>query len=112
MKWAEKDSNLRRRCQQIYSLPPLATRESALCAKVSLHATDSFALRIEANISEAQSRTVYEKLVYDYSIALFKHQGQINLYSSGDSEHNIYSKEVPLRASMLSESTNNYTNTN
>ena len=24
----EKDSNLRRRCQQIYSLPPLATRES------------------------------------------------------------------------------------
>ena len=28
-KWAEKDSNLRRRCQQIYSLPPLATRESA-----------------------------------------------------------------------------------
>ena len=23
----EKDSNLRRRCQQIYSLPPLATRE-------------------------------------------------------------------------------------
>ena len=27
-KWMEKDSNLRRRCQQIYSLPPLATRES------------------------------------------------------------------------------------
>ena len=27
-KWWEKDSNLRRRCQQIYSLPPLATRES------------------------------------------------------------------------------------
>ena len=26
--WVEKDSNLRRRCQQIYSLPPLATRES------------------------------------------------------------------------------------
>ena len=26
--WMEKDSNLRRRCQQIYSLPPLATRES------------------------------------------------------------------------------------
>ena len=26
----EKDSNLRRRCQQIYSLPPLATRESTL----------------------------------------------------------------------------------
>ena len=26
----EKDSNLRRRCQQIYSLPPLATRESIL----------------------------------------------------------------------------------
>ena len=26
-KWMEKDSNLRRRCQQIYSLPPLATRE-------------------------------------------------------------------------------------
>ena len=25
--WVEKDSNLRRRCQQIYSLPPLATRE-------------------------------------------------------------------------------------
>ena len=24
----EEDSNLRRRCQQIYSLPPLATRES------------------------------------------------------------------------------------
>ena len=24
----EKDSNLRMRCQQIYSLPPLATRES------------------------------------------------------------------------------------
>ena len=24
----EKDSNLRRRCQQIYSLSPLATRES------------------------------------------------------------------------------------
>ena len=28
IKWLEKDSNLRRRCQQIYSLPPLATRES------------------------------------------------------------------------------------
>ena len=28
--WMEKDSNLRRRCQQIYSLPPLATRESIL----------------------------------------------------------------------------------
>ena len=27
--WVRKDSNLRRRCQQIYSLPPLATRESA-----------------------------------------------------------------------------------
>ncbi len=27
-KWREKDSNLRRRNQQIYSLPPLATRES------------------------------------------------------------------------------------
>ena len=27
-KWMEEDSNLRRRCQQIYSLPPLATRES------------------------------------------------------------------------------------
>ena len=27
-KWVEKDSNLRRRCQQIYSLSPLATRES------------------------------------------------------------------------------------
>lgn len=24
-KWAREDSNLRRRCQQIYSLPPLAT---------------------------------------------------------------------------------------
>ena len=28
MKWVEKDSNLRRQSQQIYSLPPLATRES------------------------------------------------------------------------------------
>ena len=28
IEWMEKDSNLRRRCQQIYSLPPLATRES------------------------------------------------------------------------------------
>ena len=28
IKWMEKDSNLRRRRQQIYSLPPLATRES------------------------------------------------------------------------------------
>ncbi len=27
-KWMEKDSNLRSRRQQIYSLPPLATRES------------------------------------------------------------------------------------
>ena len=26
--WRELDSNQRRRCQQIYSLPPLATRES------------------------------------------------------------------------------------
>ena len=26
--WMEKDSNLRRHCQQIYSLSPLATRES------------------------------------------------------------------------------------
>lgn len=29
MNWAEKDSNLRSRRQQIYSLPPLAARESA-----------------------------------------------------------------------------------
>ena len=28
VQWAEKDSNLRRHCQQIYSLSPLATRES------------------------------------------------------------------------------------
>ncbi len=28
MKWVEKDSNLRRQSQQIYSLLPLATRES------------------------------------------------------------------------------------
>lgn len=28
--WAEKDSNLRSRRQQIYSLPPLAAREPAL----------------------------------------------------------------------------------
>ena len=27
--WAEQDSNLRRRCRQIYSLLPLATRASA-----------------------------------------------------------------------------------
>ena len=29
IEWAEVDSNHRRRCQQIYSLSPLATRESA-----------------------------------------------------------------------------------
>lgn len=28
VQWMEKDSNLRSRRQQIYSLPPLATRES------------------------------------------------------------------------------------
>ena len=40
MKWMEKDSNLRRRCQQIYSLPPLATRESIHCyGKISLALT-------------------------------------------------------------------------
>ena len=31
--WMEKDSNLRRRCQQIYSLPPLAAREPILISQ-------------------------------------------------------------------------------
>ena len=36
----EKDSNLRRRCQQIYSLPPLATRESIQIIKQFQKADD------------------------------------------------------------------------
>ena len=34
--WGEKDLNLRRRSQQIYSLPPLTTREPPHCAKKKL----------------------------------------------------------------------------
>ena len=36
----EVDSNLRRRCQQIYSLPPLATRESIQIILVHHRADD------------------------------------------------------------------------
>ena len=41
MNWAEEDSNLRSDTQQIYSLSPLATRESALTLITSLNINES-----------------------------------------------------------------------
>ena len=44
IEWMEKDSNLRRRCQQIYSLPPLATRESIHIQEQTIFALDNIEL--------------------------------------------------------------------
>ena len=42
--WGEEDSNLRRRCQRVYSPPPLATRVSPLINNIKI-----FVLKIFIN---------------------------------------------------------------
>ena len=46
VKWREKDSNLRRRSQRIYSPSPLATRESLQKEKLTSHGVNSFWQRL------------------------------------------------------------------
>ena len=60
--WRGEDSNLRRRCQQIYSLPPLATREP-------LHETNSWSWRWDLNPQPAD----YKSAALPLSYASVKH---------------------------------------
>ena len=60
--WRGEDSNLRRRCQQIYSLPPLATREP-------LHESNSWSWRWDLNPQPAD----YKSAALPLSYASVKH---------------------------------------
>ena len=50
VEWGEEDSNLRRHCQQIYSLSPLATRESPRYNSTVYHMSHPLSRAFYANV--------------------------------------------------------------
>ena len=61
----EKDSNLRRRCQQIYSLPPLASRESILNLSGTNRARTYDPLLVRQMLSQLSYDPKYKYVSFD-----------------------------------------------